>query len=124
METGRPFICYSPIAFGLIGIAAAPKKFKANFVAPRDTIFPFQSAPPKCFRFEFLSYKSLEQLVCSDICVIYRYFKVFIVLGEAVAFHKIYLHILPHAILLIPPPKLCTIMLPNSLLQSSSLFQT
>ena len=33
-------------------------------------------------------------------------------------------HLAPHAILLIPPPKLCTVTLPNSLHQSSSLFQT
>lgn len=33
-------------------------------------------------------------------------------------------HIPPHAILLIPPPKLCTVTLPNSEHQSSSLFQT
>ena len=124
MDAVIPSIGDHPIAFGFIGVVTAVQKVEFDFVVFRNAVFPFEFANPRIVRIHFVCDKILELFVSFIISAVNKQFDVVVVFCGPVEFYKIYFHLSPHAILLIPPPKLCTVTLPNSLHQSSSLFQT
>ena len=124
MDAVIPSVGDHPIAFGFIGVVTAVKKIKIGSFVFLNAVFPFEFANPWIVRIHFVFDLFLEFFVSLLIGAAKEQLVVVAVFGGPIKFYKIYFHVPPHAILRIPPPKLCTVTLPNSEHQSSSLFQT